>query len=227
MDKDNKYYSVGWHRFVIILKSFLIFALCLCIAPILIKLLMQMFLKLKFLALKDDYVINVLSSFVGSFAGVCIGFIFEATYIHQWKTLDKYQSLVCVINEELDVLIKKMFGKTIPNFKIIPQLDDEQYKVIYNNIKNGLGIESIRNVCCSVESDSIFYNIPRYIVFQNWMRKKQKKGQISVTLHKVESYIEEFNERIDNSSDNYTALKVYIKGMVENIFILKQLISRK
>lgn len=217
---EYRYYSIGWHRFAIILKSVILFVVFLMTTPILVKFILKGLTHLEFIVNLNTLEINVLSNFIGSFVGIFIGFIFEATYIYQWKILDQYQSIIQVVNEELNYIITGFCGQDAKkiNYKILPSYDYEQYKKIVQDHTSGIGIESVRNVCNSVEYDSVFYSIPRYVFLQNLRIFKGKRGTISIKLHKIESYIVKFNNQMKHFDERQ--MNEYINTIDE---LIKQL----
>lgn len=144
------YYSIFGHR-VFLLICLIVFTIILTIVGVLVtRGLFWFFSFIPFLLVEQD--LTYLSSFLGGLLGIVVGFFIDAIIISRWKRLKNYQMLLDLLLNEFEDIERALL--------ILYKMKKERGEMFE------VSTPVIKSIVENVDNISIFYNLPRYLNFE-------------------------------------------------------------
>ena len=170
--KDVRYYNVKKHERVIIILMILVFVCIILVTPWIIATIDLLFRQIPVWGnFEEDtntvFNIGVLPDFLGGAVGILAGFVMEWKFFNQLKLLEKYKTLIVLLQQELGG-IYRAFEE---------QLKDKAFSLIREYVSD--------DIILNAENNVVIYDMHRFPV--------SKKGEIYKLLLNIYGHIEKFN----------------------------------
>ena len=181
---ELRYYNVKKHEIVIIILMVVVFVGIILVMPWLIAVVDLLFRQIPgWGELGADtaatFNIGVLPDFLGGAVGIIAGFIMEWQFFNQLKLIEKYKTLVVLLEDEFKRILLDLYRQE--------DEDLEYYQRIKEMISN--------DIILSTENNSVIYNLPKF--------SRLEKGRIYKLLLEIYRDIDHYNMLVDkNDSDN-------------------------
>lgn len=170
--KDVRYYNVKKHERVIIILMILVFVCIILVTPWIIATIDLLFRQIPVWGnFEEDtntvFNIGVLPDFLGGAVGILAGFVMEWKFFNQLKLLEKYKTLIVLLQQELGG-IYRAFEE---------QLKDKAFSLIREYVSD--------DIILNAENNVVIYDMHRFPF--------SKKGEIYKLLLNIYGHIEKFN----------------------------------
>lgn len=173
--KDVRYYNVKKHERVIIILMIVVFVCIILVTPWIIATIDLLFRQIPGWGDFEEntntvFNIGVLPDFLGGAVGILAGFVMEWKFFNQLKLLEKYKTLIILLQQELGGIY----------WAFEEQLKDKVFWLIREYI-----------------SDDIILNAENNVVIHDMHRFPfSKKGEIYKLLLNIYGHIEQFNIKV-------------------------------
>lgn len=170
--KDVRYYNVKKHERVIIILMIVVFVCIILVTPWIIATIDLLFRQIPGWGDFEEntntvFNIGVLPDFLGGAVGILAGFVMEWKFFNQLKLLEKYKTLIVLLQQELGG-IYRAFEE---------QLKDKTFSLIREYVSD--------DIILNAENNVVIYDMHRFPF--------SKKGEIYKLLLNIYGHIEKFN----------------------------------
>lgn len=168
--KDVRFYNVKKHERAIIISMVAMFLAIVFVTPWIIAAIELLFRLIPFWdenATQNQLNVGVLPDFLGGTVGILAGFVMEWKFFNQLKLLEKYKTLIVLLQQEL--------GGIYCAFE--EQLEDKVFWLVREYVSD--------DIILSAENNVIIHDIHKFPF--------SKKGEIYKLLLNIYGHIEKFN----------------------------------
>lgn len=186
-----RFYSILGHRIFLIVCLVLFMIIATVVGVFVTRLLFWLLTLIPILKIEND--VAYLSSFLGGLLGIVLGFFIDAIIISRWKRLKSYQMLLGILLNELE------------------DVESALLSLYEKRRKNGvfsISIPVLKSVVENVDNISIFYNLPRYLVFE-------EKGNFVREIKFIKKEIDELNRNNTEDLEKLFKRCVKLQGRIE------------